>query len=162
MGFTTGYKKINSLLSEWHNGKNYYDYSGVKEEQRDLLSACVNLLRPHMLPVEDQRTYFHGGSRLEANNLRREGFISLTTDREVASSFPENEDDDYRCLYTILVDPEVQRCLIPGSNELETLVIDGCYWEYMGANVVHLYAPNSKLETAKYPPMASLIKLEID
>lgn len=135
-----GYRAINNYLScAVHGTTRYRNVSRMcqtnLEEKLDL-STIVRDLRSGMKPIgrlNSKLTFYRGDVCQDATSFRLETFLSLSRSKSHAESFIP---DVNGCLFEVILDADVE--VTRYMAEDETLVQDGCIWEYLGKkNGVH-------------------------
>tara|TARA_Y100000389_G_scaffold205078_1_gene262786 strand:+ start:8844 stop:9779 length:936 start_codon:yes stop_codon:yes gene_type:complete len=104
----------------------------TKLELRDKIYDVQDVaksLRSHMklLKNSEKMTFYRGESTIGTKSKMKNIFTSITTDKEQAESFMDDEDC---CLFKVTVDPDVK--LLKTGIEDEFLIEDNIYWNVLG------------------------------
>lgn len=138
----SGFKRINGYLILEHTGNRLLarKYVGATAVEDDFdVAEVVNLMRKAMKPVDRDETYYRGASKKRQISCHVETFLSITVRKEVAEAFTDDGN-----VYDIQLAPGVKG--IKTGIEGETVLEDGCFWEYIGNNKVLIHPPSADLD----------------
>jgi len=133
----SAYKGINAKLLQEKVGdavaKRYLGTSRIPAN----VDAILRELRNGMRPLEVLKPYYRGCSKLFEKNCHLETFVSISKNKEDAEAFADKGGN----VYSITLAKGVKG--LGTGVEGETLLEDGCYWEYHGANTVTIHPPSA-------------------
>jgi hypothetical protein len=133
------YRAINGKLLQDKVGKEIAKRYIGSTTMPSNIDEIIQTLRNDMKPILRKGPYYRGCSKRFEKNCHLETFVSISKNREDAVSFV----DEGGNVYSITL-AEGVRGRIAGS-EGETLLEDGCYWEYHGGanNNVTIHPPSA-------------------
>ena len=130
------YRAINGKLLQEKVGKDIARrYLGTTAMPSNI-DEIIQTLRSGMEPILDYGPYYRGCSTLFQKNCHLETFVSISVSKEDADSF---KDDGV--VYTVTLAQGVKG--IKTGVEKETILEDGCFWEWKQGNMVTIYPPSA-------------------
>lgn len=124
----SAYKAINGKLLEEKVGtevaRKYLGTTRIPET----INTIITTLRKGMSEIKILKPYYRGCSKRFEKNCHLETFVSISKNKEDAQSFADKGGN----VYSITLAEGVKGVLT--GSEGETLLEDGCFWEYHGGN----------------------------
>jgi hypothetical protein len=127
----SGYRQIQTVFSKKvHSGKSKYAQMNLLDPETltNLSKAedAIHTIRNAMIPGTKTEIYYRGSPSMITQSHIREGFFSVTRDKEKAA--------EYGPVYEVVVDKQVPRISFSAEGG-ETLLGNGMVYEYKGSRI---------------------------